>query len=682
MPTTRHATVTTPASAELLLTKMHGREALSQLFTYELELVSESFNIKSEELLGKSVTVHMETVGKELRHFNGICSHFAFAGSRGRYAAYRATLRPWFWLMSQFSGNTLYKDITVPELVLQLFRLKGFTDVDPPKLAGTYEKRELIVQYRESLFHFISRWLEHEGIYYYFKHTDGCHKLCLADDSTAGSTVPKYEELRYRAPTKAGRAYEDHFEEWLESANVVPQVQGVHSYNFKTPRVTLQRTLPVPDEEGADRVVIETPGTHLTPEVGERYAKQHAEETRAAKVLFEGSGNVRGLSPGAHFTLTDHTRESFNQKYCIVSAEYALQANEFESSAAAGELQIRSHYRAIEATVPFRPPQRTTRPAAAGPESALVVGTPESEISTEKYGRIRVQFHWDKEHEKNEDSSCWIRVAQPWAGADFGFQFIPRVGHEVLVDFLNGNPDEPVIIGSVYNEDNQPPFTLDKNRTQSGIRTRSSKDGDKNEYNQLSFEDDKGHEEVYLQAQRDFQTLVKHDQGLTVQNDRKKTVTGREDNKIDGGRETVIEKFDNLTVNSANKNTTVHGQFNTIADEHYKVLQNATQIFLKDKVYVESDGNIELTNGATRYAGTSGGKLSLSADAEVSIKCGAASIKLTSDGTIEVSGLKVTIGAPGSATEYAPTGVTVTAPKVTQSGMALHELVGPIIKIG
>lgn len=220
---------------------------------------------------------------------------------------------------------------------------------------------------------------------------------------------------------------------------------------------------------------------------------------------------MRGLAPGALFKLSEHPRKTFNNDYCVISTEFTVQAGEFESGAASAAFQVHSRIHAIESGVPFRPARRTQWPVVSGPQTAIVVGTKDSEISTEEYGRIRVQFHWDEEHQHNEDSSCWMRVTQPWAGADFGFQFIPRVGQEVLVDFVNGDPDQPIVIGSVYNNDNKPPYPLNKHRTQSGIRTRSTKGGGHDDYNELRFEDDAGHEEVYLQAQRNLRELVKSD---------------------------------------------------------------------------------------------------------------------------------------------------------------------------
>ena len=583
MPTNRHATVTTPLEDELSLVSMHGREELGQLFIYELTLVSENFDIEANDLLCKSVTVHLETVGKEKRHFNGVVSHFSYAGAHGRYAAYRMTLRPWLWLLTHTVLNRVFQDTNIPDLVRRLFREYGFTDVEPSKLTGTYDKRKFVVQYRESVFHFVTRWLEHEGIYYYFKHEDGSHKLCLADDSTSGTKVPKYEELMYRAPTQTGREQIDHFEDWREIANVIPDCYAIDSYNFEEPKVNLYDGSPVPEEKTADRRIFEAPATHLKNEVGKRYAQMHADELRAGKVIFEGSGNVRGLYPGAIFKLTEHARKSFNTEYLVVGAEYTIHAGDFESTGGGGALQIRTTYRAIDAKVPYRPARRTPRPTVAGPETAVVVGTKDSEISPYDYARIRVQFHWDKEHQKNEDSSCWIRVAQPWAGSDFGFQFIPRVGQEVVVDFLNGDPDQPIVIGSVYNADNMPPYPLTKNQTQSGIRTRSSKGGGKDDYNELRFEDDKNHEEVYLQAQRNLRELVKNDhltdvkgnQTNNVVKDHTEDVKGQQKLTVKGNRTKHVEGSHSETIDGSTAVDGISGSRLTITG-HYQVAVSKT----------------------------------------------------------------------------------------------------------
>lgn len=599
MPTHRHATVTTPLDDELWLLSMQGCEELSQCFLYHLTLVSESWDIRAEQLLGASVTVHLETVDKQLRHFNGVVAHFAYAGPHGRYASYHMTLRPWLWLLGHTKHNALYQNVTVPDLALQLFRLNGFTDVAPTTLRGTYDKRELIVQYQESVFSFISRWLEHEGIYYYFKHEDGRHLLCLADDSTTCESVPDYEELTYRAPTTAGREDIDHFQEWRDASHVIPDVAAVDSYDFKQPRVNLYEDCPVPSEETRERRVVDTTAAHREPTAGQRYARLHGQVFRAHKSVFDGSGNVRGLSPGAAFKLTKHPRAFFNADYCVIGTEYTIVVGDFESQGGGASPQIRCHVTALPKAIPFRPARRTNRPSASGPETAVVVGPQGHEIHVDDYGRIRVQFHWDNEHERNEDSSCWIRVAQPWAGSDYGFQFIPRVGDEVVVDFLNGDPDQPIVIGSVYNADNMPPFALAKHRTQSGIRTRSTKNGDKRDYNELRFDDDKGHEEVYLQAQRDLREFVKNDhhtnvqgnQTNTVENDHTEKVTGQQQLAVEGNRTMHVHGSQSTTVDGSSANDGVNGSKLAITGDY--------QVAVSKTIDIQAPASIKLQCGAS-----------------------------------------------------------------------------------
>lgn len=599
MATSRYVTVTSPLEDQLVLRRMTGREELGQPFVYELELLSSSFDIEAADLLGEHMTVHLETVDKELRHFDGVVAQFAFIGTRGRYAAYRATLRPWLWLLTQIVGNEVFVDRTVPDLVRERLAQSGYGDLGPSSLTGTYDKRELIVQYRESLLQFVSRWLEHEGIYYTFTHEEGGHKLCLADDSTTGSSVPRYEELSYRAPTAAGREDVDHFDQWHELASVIPEAYMVDGYNFKTPNVDLQERTDDPDAKAGYRLVMQAPATHLTSEAGSRYSKLYAQEHKASQVVFEGEGNVRGLRPGALFKLKDHPRQSFNREYCVVSTEYHIEAQEFESRGGGGGAhQIRTRVRAIGSDVPFRTARRTPWPVA-GTESAVVVGTQGSEISTEKYGRIRVQFHWDGVHQRNEESSCWIRVSQPWAGPNYGFQFIPRVGQEVLVDFLNGNPDEPIVIGSVHNEANQLPFELDKHRTQSGIRTRSSKGGGKDDYNELRFEDDAGHEEVYLQAQRNLRELVKNDHDTTVKANQKNSVgkdhtedvQGEQKLSVKGDRTVHVEGSHSTTIDGGGALDGVTGSKLTITGDY--------EVGVSQSIHITAPVSIKLECGAS-----------------------------------------------------------------------------------
>jgi type VI secretion system secreted protein VgrG len=494
---------------------MHGTEALGRPFQYQLELLSENSGINGSKLVGQRMTVHLQIAGKAVRHFNGVVASFAYAGEHGQHSVYHATLRPWFWLLSQRVENQVQQRITVPELAALLFRVNGFTDVEPPALSGEYQKREYIVQYQESVLSFVSRWLEYEGIYYSFKHEEDAHKICLADSSTTGQEVAAYEELPLIAPTHSGREALDHFESWREIRSVVPSSFALDSFDYQKPKADLFVSNPVSADTMSEGRIFHAPDKYVESEVGQTTARIRGEELRAGEVIFEGTGNVRGLVPGALFTLKDHKRKDMNKKYCVIAQEIAIHAGEF-TSGGGGDVQVRTSVRAIDADTRFRPARVTPRPTVSGPQTATVVGVKGSEIDSEELGRIRIQFHWDQENNYDQDSSCWVRVAQPWAGADFGVQFIPRVGQEVLVDFIDGDPDQPIVLGSVYNRNHLPPYPANKHPTQSGIRTRSSEGGGPDDYNELRFEDKKGKEEVHLQAQRDLTAVVKNDYSGTI----------------------------------------------------------------------------------------------------------------------------------------------------------------------
>lgn len=551
----RHATVTTPLSQELFLYSMTGSEALSRPFHYEVTLACEDFDIEAAALLGKGVTVELETALATPRYIHGVVAHFGYAGAHGRYALYRVSLRPWFWLLSHDISNRVYRRTTIPELALLLFRMNGFSDVEPPQLSGTYASRDFVVQYQESTFQFISRWLEHEGIYYYFKHRAGGHTLCLADDSSRQPRVPGYEQLKYRAPTQAGRDAHDHIDAFREVRHVTAGNYAVNAFDFRAPKADLFAHNPVPSEPPFDGYIYDALGHYDDPQHAQTYARLRAEELESGHTAFDGAGNVRGLSAGCVFTLGDYPRAALNRAYLVVETSCSVSAGELESGAQS-PLQFRCQFRTISADVPYRPLRTTPRPVVAGPQTAIVVGVPGSEICSEEYARVRVQFHWDREHQHDAESSCWIRVAQAWAGAGFGAQFIPRVGQEVLVDFIDGDPDQPIVTGSVYNRDHMPPYPPARHATQSGFRTRSSQGGAVDAYNELRFDDLSGQEEVYLQAQRNLRELVKHDhhtdvlgaQSNTVHKDQTECVEGKQTMTVLGERSVTVHAKQSTTV--------------------------------------------------------------------------------------------------------------------------------------
>jgi type VI secretion system secreted protein VgrG len=379
MATIRHVTVTTPLDDELFLLSMHGNESLSRPFQFDLELLGETSLIESAALLGEHITVHLEIAGHAVRHFNGVVTRFAYAGAHGRFFLYRLTMRPWLWLLDHVAQNDIYQRLSIPELAHLVFRLNGFTDVNPDDLTGSYSEREYVVQYHESAFNFVTRWLEHEGIYYYFEHDETSHKICLADTSSKGATVKSYDKLPFRTASQAAREARDHFTQWHQGARVAPESYALDAFDYLKPKNDLLFNTPTPDRSamGSDAdfgSIIDANQNYVDPKIGEAYSRTRAEELRSSQELFEGSGNVRGLRPGALFELTDHPRKSLNRKYCVVGVYYSIQAGEFESDETRAEYQVHTNVQAIDANVHYRPPRTTRAPTVVGPETATVVG--------------------------------------------------------------------------------------------------------------------------------------------------------------------------------------------------------------------------------------------------------------------------------------------------------------------
>jgi type VI secretion system secreted protein VgrG len=669
----RHMVLHCPlGSDELEVRHLHGVERLSQCFEYVLTLYSKSPNIKAEQLLGQSACVTVTAVTQPVRAFDGIIAEFEYTGHVRNHWTYRMVLRPWLWLLSRNNNCRIFQTQTTLEIAYSL--LKPVSSDVEDQLLYTLKPREYCVQYHESDLTFLMRLFEDEGIYFYFKHDINTHKLIIVDSPNAHETVPKYETIDFRGYEAEGDKPSVSFSSWRSAKRVLPGAVAMGDYNFAKPTAYMLTSSSKPQEhDHAELEFYDYPGGYRDAAVGQDRARVRMEAISAGYETAHGRTDAVGLNAGVLFSLAKHQREVENRQYLVTEVTHDADSGMFESGGGEG-LKYEGYVRAIAADVPFRPQRLTPRPIMAGPQTATVVGPEGREIWTDEYGRVKLKFHWDRLGKGDESSSCFVRVAQQWTGSAWGSLFTPRIGQEVVVEFLEGDPDRPLVTGCVYNGLNPAPYDLPKEADRTGWKSQSTPGGGVNDFNELCFVDEKGKEEIQVQAQKDLILLVKHD--------RTKTVKNRETNTIDGGRETTIEKFDNLTVNSANKNTTVHGQFNTVADEHYKVLQNSTQLFMKDKVYVETDGNIELTNSATRYEGNSSGKITLTASSEIAIRCGLSSITLKSDGTVQVAGLKVTVGTQGSKTEYAPTGITVSAPKVTQQGIAIHELAGPIIKIG
>ncbi|MER2529647.1 MAG: type VI secretion system tip protein TssI/VgrG [Candidatus Competibacter denitrificans] len=460
----------------LLFRKMEARERLSQPFECSLDLFSENANIKFTDVLGQPMAVRLDLPKDRVRYFHGLVSQFRQVSEHGRYAVYRATLRPWLWFLSRTADCRIYQNLRVPEIVKSIFKEHGFSDFHI-RLTEHYLPREYCVQYRETALDFVSRLLEEEGIYYYFKHEKDRHLLTLADSIAAHEPFPDYAEVPYRPAEMQNRRHIEHISEWELNQQVQPGAYAHTDFDFTAPRKNLYRRLEMPRHHARDNYEIyDYPGDYLEAEPGQTYARVRLEELRAQYETVEGRADARGLATGRLFSLTQFPRRDQNRQYLLTATTIKLDSDDYESrpEGQPSGLLYDCDFIAMDCKEPYRPPRLTPKAFVHGPQTATVVGPKGQEIWTDQHGRVKCQFHWDRYGESDENSSCWIRVSQPWAGKNWGGISIPRIGQEVIVDFLEGDPDRPIITGRVYNGANRPPYPLPAGAVISGMKTNTT----------------------------------------------------------------------------------------------------------------------------------------------------------------------------------------------------------------
>ncbi len=619
--------VTTPLGEDaLLLQGMKASERLSSLFAFELDLVSEDDGISAASLLGQPATVRLEMRDQDRRFFNGYVSRFSHQGFQGRLARYQATLVPWLWFLTRTSDCRIFQQMTATDIIKTVFRDAGFTDFED-RLSAEYRTREYCVQYRETDFDFVSRLMEKEGIYWYFLHEDGKHTLILADAYSAHQAFPGYEEIPYHAADLAAERDEDFIFAWSQSSAIRPGAFVQDDFDFKKPSAELRSAAErVRQHAHADYEIYDYPGQYMAVGEGERYAGVRMEELQSDHQVAQGEGFARGLAVGHLFKLTQYPRADQNREYLVISALHQLQTDEFQTtSSPGGDILHQASFTAMDAQEPFRPARVTPRPVVQGPQTAIVVGPPGEEIWTDAYGRVKVQFHWDRYGEMNQESSCWVRVSQLWAGGRWGSMHIPRVGQEVIVDFLEGDPDRPIVTGRVYNADQPVPYELPKYAGYSTLRSHTTKQGSVRDFNELRFDDRKDKEQVFLHAQRRMDLRVKRNKYETVQ--------GSSNTQIGGG--------------------------------HVLTIGKSLDLHVKEDIYARSEGQIDLGTGGGLLVDIGGGaKLHVEQDMQqnatsillegrthVTLKCGGSYVKVGPDG-ITIQGPSVRIncggGTPGA----------------------------------
>lgn len=673
-------TLTSPLPPEeLLFQAMTATQGLSVLDEIELDLLSEKADIEPEKLLGQPMGVAVVRPDGSKRHFNGIVMRFGIGAPQGRYFGYRASVRPWLWYLTRTADCRIFQEKSVPEIVEQVFADHGAIANFKFKLDRSYRTRSYCVQYRETDFNFVARLLEEEGIYWYLEHPEGEHQLVMVDGPTLHEPVEGCEKLPFygnRGQAPPGVEYVD---SWSFSREVQSGRVALTSYDFERPSVSLAADASHPREhELHDYERFDFQGEYTVKADGQQLADNRIEELQSRHERLGGSTNATCLAAGHVFSLTRHSREDQNASYLCTHTRVTARTNGYESGNPAAEYAC--SFSAIPAAQVFRAPRRTPKPFVQGPQTAVVVGPKGEEIFTDKYGRVKVQFHWDRKGEKNEKSSCWVRVSAPWAGKSFGFMHVPRMGQEVVVDFLEGDPDQPLITGRVYNAEQMPPWELPANATQSGVLSRSSKDGAYGNANALRFEDKKGSEQVWLHAEKNQDIEVENDETHWVGHDRKKTVDNNETVLVKndrteevGNNETITIGVDRTEKVGSNESITIGANRTekVSANEDITIGASRTESVAADES-VTIGASQSITVGASR-TDTIGASLTQSVGASSTLNI-AASLQQTVGGAVTLtSGGPTTINAAGGLTIIAPAGTKVIDFELCQIGGTIKE---------
>lgn len=542
----REAEIITPLGKDvLLLQDMTLSEELGRLFTIDTEVLSTE-NISFEDLLGQNVSIRVNTAeGKQF--FNGYVSGISQAVDEGHYARYKVTIKPWLWFLTRTSDCKIFQNQSVPDIIKEVCNGLGFTDIED-KLTASYRTWEYCVQYRETDFSFLSRLMEQEGIYYYFTHEEGKHTLNLADGYGSHEPIPEYEELEYYPPDDTVVRDDKRINSWIVSKNIQPGAYVLTDYDFVKPKADLKVNSTVTRTHSeAEHEFFDYPGEYAENGDGNNYVRTRIEELHTQYEQAKGDGIAKGLMSGGLFTLANYPREDQNKEYLVVSVTHKMQMDTFEAGSGGGASYSNS-FTVIESGTPYRAARTTAKPMVQGPQTAVVVGPSGEEIYTDEHGQVKLQFHWDRYGQSDENSSCWVRVSQLWAGKTWGGIHIPRIGQEVIVEFLEGDPDRPIVTGRVYNGDQTPPYDLPANKTQSGIKSRSSKGGSGANFNEIRFEDKKGEEQVYVHAEKNQDNIVENDETTSVGHDRTEDVGNDETISIGNDRTETVGNNEDITI--------------------------------------------------------------------------------------------------------------------------------------
>ncbi|ORM70494.1 type VI secretion system Vgr family protein [Pantoea rwandensis] len=596
----------------LLFWKLKGTEALSHSFTLEAELLSTDARVDRHALLGQPVTFTLPTQSLlNPRYLNGKITRVSVRSEElngTRYAVYALTVEPDLWPMKRDRNLRIFQGQTVPQIVQTLLKEYG-VNVES-RLSGSYRVWEYCVQYQESSFDFISRLMELEGIYYGFRHEAERHVMVLCDAADQHQPFPGYETIAYHVTPSGGSVTEEGISQWSLEESVTPGMYSTDDYDFRKPNAWMLQARQNPASPVPGSVdVYDWPGHFVDHSHGEFYTRIRQEVWQVEHHSVSGSGTATGIAPGFTFSILNAPHFSDNGEYLVTSAQYDFAENSYASGDGEGSTHNIA-FTVLPAGVTYRAAPATRWPKTHGPQTAKVVGPKGESIWTDRYGRVKVKFHWDRLAKGDDTSSCWVRVSSAWAGQGFGGVQIPRVNDEVVVDFINGDPDRPLIIGRVYNEASMPPWALPAAATQMGFLSRS-KDGNADTANALRFEDKAGEEQVWIQAERNMDTHVKNDETHSVMNNQTVAVGANHETRVQGDH-TIGTQGNSKTLTTGNRIERTLASYVIAAGESIRIECGLSAIELTKEGEINFIGkNFNLTVDSKGEINTKSGELNL-----------------------------------------------------------------------
>ncbi|MBL0941177.1 MAG: type VI secretion system tip protein VgrG [Alphaproteobacteria bacterium] len=636
----------TPLSKNsLVLKKFSGQERISEPYEFDLLMLSEKKDLSFEELVGKEVTITLEC-GPNKRYFHGIIGEFLQSRTdflkNSDLTIYTAKLYPKLWMLKFTRDCRIFQNKTVIEIIKIIFDENQITDVEMRLGDSEWKVRDYCVQYNESCFNFVSRLLEAEGIFYFFEHRQGGHKLILANSQENHQDCPNLPTAQIEV-SKRQPSFMNRIQTCDIVRRIIPHEHALADFNFITPSTKLFSTF---SGDGEGKRLYEYPGEYENQADGDKLTRLRLEADELPHEAIVGLSTIPFFVSGFSFTLQGHLREDANQKYVLHTIEHHAELSDDNKSNAL----YSNKYTAFPYKLPYRTPLKTPRPFIPSTQTAIVTGKEGEEIWTDKYGRVKVKFHWDQIGINDQNSSCWIRVAQNWSGNNWGFVFTPRIGMEVIVQHLEGNPDRPIITGCVYNAEHMPPYLPDQ-PTKSTIKTRSSKDATDSNYNEIRFEDAKGKEEVYVQAEKDLNVLVKNNRAATIEQENDETTIKCGDRVvvIKGETRTLVDEVttrngigdDKLTIHKGSRFEKLCGEGSSQGDYITEIVKGDRRLTItkgnEERVLTEGSRTIKVNNGEETHFNAKNFKHTVTEDYNLIIN-GNLDIKVT--GTITINGEK------------------------------------------